>query len=80
VSLFRAQLKPGRLTAFCDSVFAVLITVLALDLRPPEFPTLCLFGGAAAVALKYPLLGPAICCCCLIAYLKPDAPGSGTQA
>jgi hypothetical protein len=49
-----------RLTAFCDSVFAVLITVLVLDLRPPEFPTLCLFGGAAVVALKYPLLGLAI--------------------
>jgi uncharacterized membrane protein len=31
---------PERLSAFSDGVFAVLITVLVLDLRPPEFPTL----------------------------------------
>src|SRR5262245_16109685 len=30
---------PERLTAFSDGVFAVLITVLVLDLRPPEQPT-----------------------------------------
>jgi uncharacterized membrane protein len=35
--------------------------------------TLCLFGGAAIVALKYPLVGLGICVACLIAYLKPDA-------
>jgi hypothetical protein len=29
---------PERLTAFSDAVFAVLITVIALDLRPPEAP------------------------------------------
>jgi len=28
-----------RLSAFSDGVFAVLITVLVLDLRPPELPT-----------------------------------------
>ena len=196
--VFHFRAKPERLTAFCDGVFAVLITVLVLDLRPPELPTfyalllrwptwlsyavsyvfiaivwanhhylmhfatavtprlmwfnfahlfsvsllpfstawmavselapqpvafyaavfflvnatyillirelidrggvdgvsatmrrsmrsrslvtLCLFGGAAVVALKYPVLGLVICCCCLIAYLKPDAPGSETQA
>jgi uncharacterized membrane protein len=38
--------------------------------------TLCLFGVAAAVALKYPLLGLGICCCCLIFYLRPGAPGA----
>ena len=27
---------PERLSAFSDGVFAVLITVLVLDLRPPE--------------------------------------------
>jgi hypothetical protein len=41
---------------------------------------LCLFGAAAVIALIYPLLGLAVCCCCLIAYLKPDAPGLGVQA
>src|ERR1700751_4188178 len=30
---------PERLSAFSDCVFAVLITVLVLDLRPPEAPT-----------------------------------------
>jgi uncharacterized membrane protein len=37
--------------------------------------TLCLFGVAAVVALKFPLVGLGICCCCLIVYLKPEAPG-----
>src|SRR3954454_9624784 len=30
---------PSRLSAFSDGVFAVLITVLFLELRPPELPT-----------------------------------------
>jgi hypothetical protein len=30
---------PERLSALSDGIFAVLITVLVLDLRPPEFPT-----------------------------------------
>lgn len=29
----------GRISAFSDGVFAVLITVLVLDVRPPAFPT-----------------------------------------
>jgi len=37
--------------------------------------TLCVFGAAAVMALKYPLLGLGMCICCLIVYLKPEAPG-----
>jgi uncharacterized membrane protein len=37
--------------------------------------TLCLFGIAALIALRLPLVGLGICCCCLIVYLRPEAPG-----
>lgn len=37
--------------------------------------TLCLFAAAAAVALKYPIAGLAICILCLIVYLRPEPPG-----
>jgi hypothetical protein len=35
--------------------------------------TLGLFALAAVIALKYPIPGLAICCGCLILYLKPGA-------
>jgi uncharacterized membrane protein len=41
--------------------------------------TLCLFGLAAVVALKYPLAGLGLCICCLVVYLKPEPPGDGKQ-
>jgi TMEM175 potassium channel family protein len=39
--------------------------------------TLAVFGVASLVALKYPLAGLGLCICCLIVYLKPEAPGVG---
>jgi uncharacterized membrane protein len=48
-------------------------------MRVRSIVTLFLFGGAAVVALKYPLVGLGICCCCLIVYLKPHAPGAESQ-
>lgn len=38
--------------------------------------TLCSFGIAAIVALRYPLVGLGICICCLIVYLRPHPPGA----
>jgi uncharacterized membrane protein len=43
-------------------------------MRVRSVVTLCFFGAAAVVALKYPLVGLGICCCCLIVYLRPEAP------
>jgi TMEM175 potassium channel family protein len=45
------------------------------SMRFRSITTLCLFGMAALVALKYPLAGLGICICCLILYLKPDPLG-----
>jgi len=45
-------------------------------MRVRSIATLCLFGAAAVVALKYPLVGLGTCVCCLVVYLKPEAPGA----
>jgi uncharacterized membrane protein len=46
-------------------------------MRLRSIATLCLFGVAAVVALRYPLVGLGICICCLIVYLRPEPPGAG---
>jgi len=56
----------------------VSVTVRRI-MRVRSITTLCLFGLAAVVALKYPLVGLGICICCLILYLKPDPPGVRNQ-
>jgi hypothetical protein len=56
---------------------------LARKPQPPSvrsLTTLCLFGAAAVVALKYPLVGLGICICCLIGYLRPETHRHGTEA
>jgi uncharacterized membrane protein len=50
------------------------------NMRYRSFATLLLFAVASIVAFKYPYAGLAICCACLIVYLKPDAPGTDKQA
>jgi len=45
-------------------------------MRVRSLTTLVLFGTAALVALRLPPLGLAICCSCLIGYLRPEAPGA----
>jgi uncharacterized membrane protein len=48
-------------------------------MRVRSVTTLCVFAVAAVVALKFPLIGLGMCCCCLIVYLKPEAPRAGQQ-
>src|SRR4029078_12794027 len=48
-SVFR-KATPERISAFSDAVFAVLITVLVLDLRPPEHAT---FDALIALWLRW---------------------------
>jgi len=46
---------PERLNAFSDGVFAVLITVLVLDLRPPTVPTFDALVSFWPMGLSYAL-------------------------
>jgi uncharacterized membrane protein len=46
-------------------------------MRFRSITTLCVFGVAAVVALTFPLAGLGMCICCLIVYLRPEAPGAG---
>ena len=48
-------------------------------MRVRSLTTLFLFGAAAVVALKYPLVGLGICICCLIGYLRPEPPWDQKQ-
>lgn len=45
-------------------------------MRFRSITTLRVFGIAAIVALKYPPVGLGMCICCVIVYLKPEAPGA----
>jgi uncharacterized membrane protein len=45
-------------------------------MRVRSIATLCLFGIASVVALKFPLVALGMCICCLIFYLRPAPPGS----
>jgi uncharacterized membrane protein len=45
-------------------------------MRVRSITTLCLFGVAAIIALKAPLVGLGMCICCLLAYLRPGTPDS----
>jgi uncharacterized membrane protein len=48
-------------------------------MRFRSLATLGVFGAAAVVPLKFPLIGLGMCCCCLIVYLKPETPGAEKQ-
>ncbi|MGL9621221.1 hypothetical protein QRQ56_24705 [Bradyrhizobium sp. U531] len=49
-------------------------------MRIRSVATLAIFALAAGVALRFPIAGLAMCCGCLIVYLKPEAPGGEDHA
>ena len=49
---------------------------LLRNMRLRSIVTLCLFGSASVVALKFPLVALGICISCLIVYLRPAPPGT----
>jgi uncharacterized membrane protein len=46
-------------------------------MRMRSIATLCVFGLAALIALRYPVVGLLLCCVCLLGYLRPEAPVVG---
>jgi uncharacterized membrane protein len=47
------ELKPDRLSAFSDGVFAVIITILVLELKPPQSPSLAALLSLWPTAVSY---------------------------
>jgi TMEM175 potassium channel family protein len=45
------------------------------SMRVRAIVTLIVFASAAIVTLRYPLVGFGLACCCLVMYLRPQAPG-----
>lgn len=46
-------MKKGRLEAFSDGVLAVIITIMVLEMKPPQEPTLAALGTVIPVLLTY---------------------------
>ena len=83
-----SELSPQPVSFYAAVFFLVNATYVALiwELIDPDeisaaarkamrwrsIITLCLFGAAAFVALRYPLAGLAICIGCLVLYLRPE--------
>jgi uncharacterized membrane protein len=49
----KSKARPERLAAFSDAIFAVIITIMVLDLRPPTQPTLAALVPLWPTALSY---------------------------
>jgi hypothetical protein len=68
------KMTADRLSTFSDAVFAVIVTVMALELR--SLIVLAGFTTAMLVALVAPRLGFGLICGALILHLRPDVSGS----
>jgi uncharacterized membrane protein len=53
---------------------------LRSKMRARSLVTLCLFGIAVVVALKYPVAALVICCLCLVGYLRPGLRSAPVEA
>jgi hypothetical protein len=67
------------LGAYWPNVSSLCLVEGAQIMRFRSIATLGLFGIAAVVALKYPLVRLGICISCLILYLRPEPPGVGSH-
>jgi uncharacterized membrane protein len=82
-----SELSPQPVSFYAAVFFLVNATYIGLiwelidekDVPPTVFrvmrtrsiATLCVFGIAAAVACKFPIVALGMCICCLIVYLRP---------
>ena len=57
-----------------DSSPAAITSKVRTIMRARSLVTLCVFGAAAVIALRYPVAGLAMCVCCLLFYLRPEPP------
>ena len=49
-------------------------------LRMRSFVTIGVFGAAALIAFKWPVVEMSLICLCLVGYLRPDIPNKGSDA
>ena len=68
------KITADRLTAFSDAVFAVIVTVMVLELRAPDQPAFSalwpLWPTAISYAVSYLFIA------ILILHLRPEVPDS----
>jgi len=87
-----SELSPQPVAFYAAVFFLVNVTYVCLiwelideknmspavlkSMRVRSIVTLLIFGSAALVALRFPLVALAMCICCLIFYLRPAPPGA----
>ena len=54
------EIRPDRLSGFSDGVFAVIITILVLELKPPQSPSFAALSSLWPTALSYAVSYPFI--------------------
>jgi uncharacterized membrane protein len=58
---------------------AAITSKVRTIMRARSLVTLCVFGAAVVIALRYPIAGLAMCVCCLLFYLRPEPPWAQTS-